>query len=122
MFVAIYFRDVVVKQTRAFAGVAHPVKFARLTNPSDQRAAQQSLEIKRGVGSQLPGFSQPRHQTSRHSESAELAAWKNMDVVDAFVPAQNWRPLRVDDPGNLSVGIRLTNRCDRRQRVHDVAE
>ena len=38
-----------------------------------------------------------------------------MDVVDAVVPAQERRPLRIDDPGDIRRGIGVAEQRDRRQ-------
>ena len=43
-------------------------------------------------------------------------------MIDVAIPAQQRRPLRVDDPRDFGVGISITNRRDRWQSVNDISE
>lgn len=76
VFVAIDLRDAIVKPARTFARIAHSINLLRAANFSDERAAQQPLEIQSKVGTEFSRFRQPRPQTPRCSEPAKFAAWK----------------------------------------------
>jgi hypothetical protein len=43
-------------------------------------------------------------------------------MIDVLIAAQERRPFRIDDPGNVGPRIRIPNGRDRGQRVDDVAE
>ena len=43
-------------------------------------------------------------------------------MIDVAIPAQQRRPLRVDDPSDFGVGISIANRRDRWQSVNDIPE
>ena len=112
--VAIDLRGMLVKKTGPFSRVAHSVKLPRTTYLSDKRTAQEALEIESGIGLETPGCAQPREQMRRHAEATELAARKNVGMVDAFVAAQKRSPFGIDDPGDFGV-----RDADHRHRKHD---
>jgi hypothetical protein len=63
MAAAIDSRDTIIKKARTFAPIAHPVDFFGAAYLCDQRTAEQSLKIEHQLGSDGPGFLQPRQQT-----------------------------------------------------------
>ena len=119
---AVDLRDAIIEPARSFARIAHSVDFLCAADFCDERAAQQSLEIERKIGPNLPGFRQPRQQTLWRAEAAEFAAGEEVDVIHIGISAEQRRKLRIYDPGNLGTRIRFTKQPDCRQRVDDVAE
>src|SRR4029077_15363316 len=120
--VAIDLRGMLVKKARSLPRVAHSVELPRMTHLADKRAAQKALEIESGIGLETPGCAQPRKQMRRHAKAAELAARKDVGMVDAFVAAQKRGPFGIDDPGDLGLRAGVTEKRRGGQSVHDVAE
>ncbi len=73
-------------------------------------------------GWRRPVCAQPREQVRRHAEAAELAARKNVDVVDALVAAQERGPFGIDHPGNFGLRVGVAEERGGGQSVHNVAE
>ena len=122
MSAAIDFGDTIIKKARTFARIAHPVNFFGTADSCDERAAQQSLEIQREIGTNPSGFLQPRQQAPGRAEASELTARKEVDVVHVRISAEQRRELGINDPSNLSARMRLAKQSYRRERVDDVAE
>src|SRR5689334_10188744 len=80
--------DMLIKEAGSFPGVAHPIKFSRMTDPSDERASEQALKIERHIGSQPSRFAQPWEQMPRHAKAGQVAARENVDVIDRPVAAE----------------------------------
>src|SRR5204862_4679180 len=72
--------------------------------------------------SQLARFPNPRKQTSGCAEPSKFTPWKEVNVIDVAISAQQRRPFRIDDPGDFGVGISITNRRDRWKSVNDIPE
>src|SRR5205807_1001354 len=107
---AIYRRNVMIKQARAFAATAHSPKISRMTEAPDHRASKQALEIERDIRPQRPRLFQPRQQTRRRAQPAKISTRENMEVIDVRIAAQQCGPLRINHPGDLRLRMRLTNR------------
>jgi hypothetical protein len=58
----------------------------------------------------------------RHAEAAELAARKNVGMVDAFVAPQKCGPFGVDNPRDFGLRAGVTEERGGGQSVHNVAE
>src|SRR4051812_47135249 len=65
--------DVIVKETRSFAAVAHPVNFPRSAQTCDESTAKQALEIEHHVGPKCSRIGQPWQQPMRCAPGAEFA-------------------------------------------------
>ena len=116
------FGRVPVKQSRTFAAIAHSPKLPRAADFSNQRAAEQPLEIKRCVRSKRPRFFYPGPKSPGRVQAAELPARKNVDVIHVRIPAEERGPFRVDHPSDFGSWMGLSDRRDRGQRMDDVAE
>jgi hypothetical protein len=93
-----------------------------MTHLPDKRAAEETLKIERDIGLEAPRLAQPRKQVRRHAEATELAARKNVGMVDTLVTAQERSPFGVDDPGNFRFRVGVTEEGDGGQGVHNVAQ
>src|SRR5260370_5963851 len=118
----IHFGGASVKETRAFAAIAHSINFFRAADPSDKRAPKQSLKIECEIGTQLSGFFEPRHHANRRAESAKFTARKYVDVIDVGTSPQERREFRIHHPLETRFTVRIANRGHCRQRVNAVAE
>ena len=105
----------------ALAGIAHAVEFSRMTDLANEGAAEQSLKIERDIWLEPGRLVQPWEEMARHAEAAEIAAWKNVNVVDGAIAAQERSPFRVDDPGDGGLRISIADESGRGQGVDDVA-
>ena len=122
MFAPIHFGGAAVKETRAFAAIAHSINLFRAADPSDKRAPKQSLKIECEIGTQLSGFFEPRHHANRRAESAKFTARKYVDVIDVGTSPQERREFRIHHPRDTGFPMRIANRGHCRKRVDDVAE
>ena len=117
--------DFIVEIARAFPRIGEPDN-APAFSPAelrDQRTAQEALEIEHesGVDARTK-LSRPRKNAQRSGQSAKIAPRKIDDFIDVRIAFEQRRPFRVDDPADARLGPVLFDRCDRRQRVDDVAE
>lgn len=71
-----------IEKGRAFASIAHPAEFSRVTNCADERAPEQTLKIECEVRAQPAGLPKPGEEMARHSEAGQLAARKNVNVIN----------------------------------------
>src|SRR4030095_12463803 len=122
MCAAIDFGDAIVKKERAFARIAHSVNLLRTADLRDKRTAQQALKIECEIGMKRAGFLQPREHALRRAEAAKFPSRKHADMVYVGISSQQRYELRVNDPRDLGVGMRIANQRHRRNRVDDVAE
>ena len=121
VFLAIDLGGRLIEKARAFTGIAHPAKPCRMTDRSDERTPQQPLKIEREIRAQPAGLAEKGKEMARHSEARELAAGKNVNVIDGAIAAQERSPFRVDYPGNFGGWIRVSDQGRRRQSMNNVA-
>jgi hypothetical protein len=103
------------------AGIAHAVEFSWMTHLSNEGAAEESLKIERDIGLEPGCLVQPGEEMARHAEAAKVAPWKNVNVVDGAIAAQERSPFRIYDPGDGGLRICVANKSGRGQGVNDVA-
>src|SRR2546425_12730221 len=109
MFAPIHFGCAAVKETRAFAAIAHSINLFRAADPSNKRASQQSLKIECEIGTQLSGFFEPRHHVNRRAESAKFTARKYVDVIDVGTSPQERHEFRIHYPRDTGFPMRIAN-------------
>lgn len=71
-----------IEKGRAFPSIAHPAEFCRVTDCADERAPEQTLKIECEVRAQPARLPQPWEEMARHSEAGQLAARKNVDMIN----------------------------------------
>ncbi len=116
------FGNAIVKEPRAFTGIAHSVDLFRAADLGNERAAKQSLEIEGEIGSQHSRAFPPWPKASRGADSGEIIPGKNVDMIDIRISAKNWRELGINHPCDLGLRVSVADERDRRQRVNDIAE
>ena len=115
-------RNVMINESRTFARITHSENLARTAGASDEGAAQQTLKIERRVRSQQSRFLRPAEQVCRKLKAAaQFVAWKNVNVIDVAIAAQERRPLGIDHPRDLRCRVGITDGGDGGQSMDDVA-
>ena len=109
VFAVLDFSNAVIEPARAFARVAHSVNLFGAADFSDERAAQETLEIECEIGTKFSCLLQPGQQTCRRAQSAEFTARKKMNMIDIGISAQERRPFGINDPSNISLRAGLAN-------------
>src|SRR5437867_73868 len=122
MLALIHLRGLPVKESRAFAAVAHSINFFCAAHPRDERAPEQTLKIEREIGLQFASFFQPRPEPDWRAQSGEISSRKNMNVIHVRISAEQGRELWIHYPGDFRIGVRVANRGHGRQSVDNVAE
>ena len=80
------------------------------------------MKIEGKLGSNFSRLLQPRPQASRRAEAAKFTAWKNVNMIDVGVAAQERDKFGINHPGDFGPWMRVTDRRNRGQGVNDVAE
>jgi hypothetical protein len=121
MSITIDARGMMIKKVGTFTRITQPIKLICATDSSDECTAQKALEIERNVWSEPAGLLQPWQEILQPAKAGEFSSRKNVHVIDTAIATQQWRPFRIDNPGDSRVRVATAKQGHCGQRVDDIA-